>query len=166
VPLAIADRSNFGRGATSAKQLRFKIDQLRSVPAIRDLIHSQVEYWKDADKAVQRVLDFLRLWATFHFPKLPCALDLIQRDVLSRLGKPTGNYEVFAFQVKNLFLDLSITAMNEYGIPLELARKLENWLATDGDLDLAQENLSAISLDTLKLSDFEKLLISEAQAGL
>ena len=153
-------------GAASAEQLYFRINQLRFTPAIRDLINDQKDYCGDADKAVQSILDFLKLWATFHFPRLLCALDLIQRDVLSRLGKQTGNYEVFAVQVENQFLDPSIIAVDEYGIPLELARKLEDSLATGGNLDLALDNLRAISPDALSLSDFEKLLITEAQAGL
>lgn len=48
------------------------------------MIQSQVDYWGDADTAVQQVLDFLRLWANFNFPRLLRGLNRIQKDVFTR----------------------------------------------------------------------------------
>ena len=81
--------------------------------------------YKDADKAVQEVLDFLRLWANFHFPQLLRTLDRIQKDVFRRLRMPSsGNYDFYANRVENFFADPALVALEEYGIPLEVAKKL------------------------------------------
>jgi hypothetical protein len=83
------------------------------------MIASQMEYWQDAEKAVPRTLDFLRLWATFHFPRLLRAIDKIQRDVLGRAKARTGNFEAYAAAAESLFMDSTMLALEEYGLPLD-----------------------------------------------
>lgn len=152
----------------SAGQLAYAIHRLQSLPKTRDLINKQLEYLEkedtsDVDEAVQRVLDFLRLWANFHFPRLLRALDNIQRDIFGRLGLPVGNYELYASSVENLFLDPAIFALDEYGIPLELAKKLQDKLNPKGDFDKALSVLKQIQIEDMKLSNFEIELIKDAQ---
>lgn len=151
----------------TADHLTFSINRLQNIPATRELIKSQIEYLRntntgEADDAVQQTIDFIRLWATFNFPRLLHTLDLIQRDVFGRLGLPSGNYDFYANQVENLFLDPAIIALDEYGIPLELARKLQSEIRPDGDLDIALQALKEFELDALKLSDFEIELLKNA----
>jgi hypothetical protein len=112
---------------------------------------------------VQSVLDFIRLWASHHFPRLLRALSNIQADVFIRAGLRPGNYELFANRVENLFLDSSIVALDEYGIPLELGRKLERFLKPEGILDTTLERLRLLDPRRLGLSTFEQELIIDAQ---
>ena len=116
----------------------------------------------EVDDAVQQTLDFIRLWATYNFPRRLRALDLIQRDVFGRLRLASGNYDNYAKQVENLFLDPAIMALDEYGIPLELARKLQPYIKPNGNLDVAIQALKGLKIDTLKLSDFERELLTDA----
>jgi hypothetical protein len=149
--------------ARSASQLAFLINSLRGQPAVASMIRNQNEYLNDADESVQRILDFLRLWASFHFPRLLRTLDGIQRDLLTRAGLRPGDYEFFANRVESYFLDPEIAALDEYGIPLEVARKLQTLLASDGSLDFALEKLRDIDVERTILSGFEKKLVRDAQ---
>ena len=150
--------------ARSAGQLSAMIRNLYDRPTIRELIEKQKKFSPTTDAAVTTVLDFLRLWVRFHFPRLLRGISRIQQDVLRRMGRQFGNYDYFAARVENLFLDPSILAMDEYGIPLEVARKLSETFATDGDLDLALERLRQIDVGKLQLSAFESELVRDAQS--
>ena len=151
---------------SSSKQLAFMINQLRSTPATKALIQDQVAYWGDVDKAVQRVLDFLRLWANFHFPRLVRAINKIQIDVSRRLGFKPGDFDHFATAVENYFLDPALVALDEYGIPLEVARKIQSAIRPDGNLDEVLARLKVLRLDRLNLSDFERELVAATQETL
>ena len=146
----------------SAKQLTFLINKLADRPTTRDLIIEKLKWEKDPDEAVQQTLDFLRLWAMFHFPKLLKALDNVQRDVFRRNKLPTGNYEALGGLVENLYLDPALIAIDEYGIPLEIARKLQSRIASGGDLDVTLEKLKSLRAEELKLTSFEEELLFDS----
>ncbi len=152
-----------GGSARNARQLAAMISNLRNQPTTRELVQRQLEYSSSADEAVTRVLDFLRMWAGFHFPRLLRAISNIQRDVLAQQGLPTGNYEWFASQVESLFLDPVLSALDEFGIPLELGRKLSDVLSTNGDLDEALQRLRAFDLNSRELTNFEVELMEDAR---
>ncbi|MBZ0186759.1 MAG: hypothetical protein K8F91_10965, partial [Candidatus Obscuribacterales bacterium] len=150
----------------SALQLATRINKLRKAPSITSLIEDQLKYEPDADKAVPAVLDFVRLWAGFHFPRLLRAVDRIQKDIFLRHKLHPGDYSFFAGQVENLFLDPALVALDEYGIPIELSRKLKRYLATNGDLDESLNRLKKLDLSTLRLSSFELELLSDTRSYL
>jgi hypothetical protein len=152
--------------ALSAKQLATMIGQLRHAPTAKELIAARLAYKNDPDAAVQSILDFQRLWAMFNFPRLLRALDRIQRDVFRRRKLPVGSFEAFASRVECLFLDPSTIALDEYGIPQELARKIESHLQADGDIDTALARLSVLDVAKLNLNEFERDLIRYAISGL
>jgi len=154
------------RSVFSAKQLAYFIGRLRDRPAISQLIREQNEFLGDVDKAVQQILDFLRLWAGFHFPRLLRTVGRIQKDVFSRRDLPFGDYEVFAGQVENLFLDPTLIALDEYGIPIQVSLKLGRHLRPSGNLDEVLRNLKALDPEGTRLTQFEKSLVREAQAFL
>ena len=153
----------------TARSLAYRIMSLQSHPSIKDMIVSQLAFvrrlpgneFASADDAVQNVLDFLRLWPGFHFPRLLMAIDRIQKDVFGQLGYRSGEYSAYAVQSENLFLDPTIPALEEYGIPLQLGIKLSNIVSTHGDLDLAMERLRTLNLKDLPLADFERVLLQD-----
>jgi hypothetical protein len=141
--------------------------QLVGRPSIRDLVQKQLPYANnDPDQAVRAVLDFQRLWAMFHFPKLLRAIDRIQKLIFSKRGLPVGSYEQYATLVENLFMNPVLPALEEYGIPLPLARKLEPYLGTSRELDVVLTQLKSLSLDTMPLSGFERALIEDAREAM
>jgi hypothetical protein len=159
--------SRLGAGsAVSSKQLGFKLIELHEAPTTKALIREAFAYFKDADQSVQQVLDFLRLWANFHFPQFLRALDRIQRDVFQRAGLPSGDYGVYAAKVENRFIDPSLVALEEYGIPIEVAQKLYRYLRPYEDLDGALEKLRGLPIEKTRLLGFERAVVEDAQKTL
>lgn len=159
--------SRLGAGsAVEPNQLGLRLIELHTAPATKTLIDKAFEYSRDADKAVSQVLDFLKLWSGFHFPQLLRALDGIQRDVFRRLGKPAGDYSFYASRIENRFVDPALVALEEYGIPLEVARRLDRYLAPYQNLDDALEKLRRLPVGRTDLSLFEKTLVKDAQNSL
>jgi len=159
--------SRLGAGsAVNPNQLGLRLIALHSAPTTKALINKSFEHHKDADKAVQETLDFLRLWSTFHFPQLLRALDRIQKDVFRRVRQRGGDYGFYAAMIENRFLPASLVALEEYGIPLEIARKLQARLSADDALDVVLERLRSLKVDQLPLSPFERRLVRDAQASL
>jgi len=153
-----------GRSAKSPRQLATLLLQLSGKPSIRELIGLQLLFSNnDPDLAVRSVLDFQRLWAMFHFPRLLRAIGRIQFALFTPLALRVGNYDVYASLVENLFLSPSLLALEEYGIPLPLGRKLETWIDFQRDLDEVLEAVRVLPLEHLPLSHFERSIIEEAR---
>jgi len=150
-----------------ANALGVNIIQLIKAPSTRQLIETALPHYESADIAVQAVLDFLRLWANFHFPRLLGALGRIQSDIFSRRSLRVGNFDVFSARVETYFLDPAVVLLEEYGIPIELGRKMRTVLATADGLDVALSRLKRLDLARLRgLSPFEMELLEETKRGL
>jgi hypothetical protein len=161
------DGPSLGSGSVrSAAQLSRLVNRLRLKPTTKELIDEQLKYDPNPDTAVPNVLDWLRLWAMFHFPRLLNALELIQREVLGSQGLPVGSYSFFSGQVENLFLEPALVALEEYGMPLEIARKLESELGPSDGLDAVLERLRQLDMSTLNLDEFERDIVGDVVDGL
>jgi hypothetical protein len=158
--------------AVNANQLGVKIIDLHRSPSVKTLIEKDYKFRKNrapetkVDESVQKVLDFLRLWAGFHFPQLLRALDKIQRDVFTRVRMQAGNYDLYAGLVENLFADPELVALEEYGIPLQIATKLKSALMPYESLDQALERLKKVRLERINLSEFERSIVRDTQQSL
>jgi DEAD/DEAH box helicase/Helicase conserved C-terminal domain len=139
------------------------IIQLMGAPSTRELIDRALPHYDSPDASVQNVLDFLRLWANFHFPRLLRALGSIQLDIFSRRNMRAGNYDLFAAKVEHFFLDPAVVLLEEYGIPIELGRRLQKVLATADGLDVALARLKGLDLALLRLSPFERDLLEDTK---
>jgi hypothetical protein len=97
-------------GVSSGRQLAFKIDQFRRSRSAALFLKAELAKRgeKSADDAVEDVVDFLRTWANFAFPRYLMAVDRIQKSVFSKLGRRPGDYAFFASQVQNWFLDPAV----------------------------------------------------------
>ncbi len=162
------DGGRLARGSVlSAQQLTVLIRCFSDRTPTADLIRQQIAYCNgSADRATTQVLDFVRLWARFHFPRLLMALDRIQKDVLGRHGEAPGDYEAFATRVNNLFLPPEIVALDEYGIDLELARQIVSLLASDGDMDQTLDKLRNLDVADFNLHPFEVAMLEDAQSAI
>ena len=67
----------------------------------------------------------MRSIAGYSFPVRLRALDRIQADVFDRIGLVPGDYSAYAGQVEGLFLESSLVALDEYGVPSELAAQAQ-----------------------------------------
>lgn len=168
---------NLGRGGlasaytTSAVQLTRQLMNFSVKGSTKALIDetvakNQVQDVHELDKLIKDICQFVRSIAGYSFPVRLRALDRIQGEVFGRLGYEPGDYSAYAARVEGLFLDSPLVALDEYGIPPELAEKLRNQLRPDGDLDDVLSRLKTINTDGLGLSAFEAELVSYAQKGL
>jgi hypothetical protein len=72
----------------------------------------------------------------------------------------------YAERIENLFHDSGVAALDEYGVPLPLAFRLERLLAANNSLDGTLARLQGLSLDGLVLHPFEREMLEDAKAGL
>lgn len=156
-------------GISSGQQLAFKIDKFRKAKTVKNLILRELASQEspDADAAVEEVLDFVRTWASFHFPRYLMALDRIQREVFLPWVGDAGDYSAYAASVENMFTSTGLVALDEFGIPLQVAEKISGRLADHSSVDSALASLRSLNIDrVVGLSDFERMLIHDAQSSL
>jgi hypothetical protein len=73
------------------------------------------------------------------------AIDALQRDVFEREGLKAGNYAFFAEQAENLFMPSVLFALDEYGIPIQTAQRLQRSLLPASSLDEVSARLGRIN---------------------
>ena len=56
-------------------------------------------------------------------------------------------------KLKTYLKNPALIALDEYGLPLPLAEKIENKLNPEGKLDIAIDNLSKLDLDLFRQSN-------------
>jgi hypothetical protein len=117
---------------------------------------------EEPDDAVEETLEFLRHWPHYALPRYLGVLDRIQREVFTRLRITPGDYSVFAAQLESDFIDPALGALDEYGIPTQLALKIETKLRPFDGLDQVLDRLRRISVTDLRLSEFEAELVADS----
>ena len=160
-----------GRGGVySARQLAFKVWQMKRVPNTAERVRQELRPGKYAaktpDEAVERVLEFERTWASFELPRYLMAVSRIQRAVFESLGLPFGDYSTFASQVECFFKNPVVAALDEYGVPLQVGIKITDAIDETEDLDAALAKLKRLNIDGLNLDDFEKDVLADAQTAM
>jgi hypothetical protein len=140
--LLLAGTRGTRSGVASGRQLATRLSILRQTDGnIRRMVQAQLAFRSGStDAAVQEVLDFVRHWATYQFPRLLMIIETVSKDVLGRYGLPSGSYAHFAEAVQSQFRHPAFTAMEEYGLPtpllahvLNLLPWLQRWLNSDLD---------------------------------
>lgn len=154
-------------GVYSASQLAFKLSSLQRNQSIKARIADELKPGKyaakDPDEAVERILEFDRNWAGFTFPKLLMALDSIQKSVLtSKIGR-SGDYSFFAAKVESLFRKSSLIALEEFGLPLQVAEKIDARINIADDIDLAIAQLRGYETQQAAFSYFERRIIADVK---
>ena len=165
----IFDGARIGnRSVFSASQLAFKINELSMRKPIGQLIEEAISYKPDekVDVIISRILDFRRLWANFHFPRLLRTMESIVNSVQRAKGASRFcDYSAYSIMVENYFFDPSLVALEEYGLPIEVSSKLESALSHEGDLDKALIALKNIG-DSYALSKIDRNFVARAQVGI
>jgi superfamily II DNA/RNA helicase len=154
------------RKISSAQGLSNKIFQVMKHQNLKVLIDLEINTGVNPDEAVQNVLEFMRSWLTFHLPKFIRAINRIQKYVFGRTYLDYGDFDYFAEKLEHFFIDPAIFALDEYGIPFQLGKKLEPYLQPNGNLDIALQNLKNLDVSNLDLHPFEIELIKDTQNSL
>jgi hypothetical protein len=151
-----------GPTLASARQLAYRIKEYRARPSYSVQLAEAVQgkAGDDADEALEEFLEFVRQWISFRAPRLMGAVGRIQDEVLRRHGRRPGDYRFFCGQLESLFMNPVVMALEEYGIPLQLAERLVPALGNPTTLDEALEALAMRrASDLQRLSAFERALI-------
>ena len=149
----------------SYKQLCFFINRLKEKQSMKDVILADIsnpKYETSPDEAITRYLAFLRSWANYHFPQLAMVVSRIQEHIYTKNGMKCGDYSLYASKVESFFYDPAVVLLEEYGLPIEVTRQVEELIASDGSLDVALDRLKKINIDDLTLSGIEKKFIRMA----
>lgn len=152
-------------GIFSGRQLWYKMQTFGIIKDIPKLIEDELANngrVTNASEAVENVLTFVRKWGEYHFPRYLSALDKIQNHVFSQAKRRPGNYDVYCALVKRLFMPLSATVLEEYGIPYQLSQKIEESDPLGDEVDTILSNLALIDMESLELSDFEQDMLKDA----
>lgn len=121
---------------------------------------------QNASDAIDNGLKIIRNVFGFTFPQDLIVIHNIQRDILSTLEIRPGDYTVYAEAAENLFLPGALSALDEYGLPLQVAVKLRNPLAPHYELDSILGRLRTLDPDHPDLLPFERALLAKVQEGL
>jgi len=117
--------------------------------------------------AVEGALSFLRNYVGYTFGRQLMAVSRIQADVLLRLkGARAGDYTLLAARAESLFLPAGLYALDEYGVPAEIAAKLMLSTGPIEDVDQGLRMLASIDLDQMDLMPFERDLINNVRQSL
>lgn len=146
-------------GIFSADQLHFKISQFSLLKEIPKLVQAELtsNYQVESPtQAVESVLTFLRRWGEYNFPRYLSALDNIQRSVFGKAGLTHGDYEVYGASIKQLFMPLSATVLEEYGLPYQVTLRIEDRIGLGQDVDEILTNLKKVDIAKIDLTDFER----------
>jgi hypothetical protein len=133
-------------GVSSGEQLAKRIDLVRSHRGqIRSLADEQMRFAGariNADDAVEDVLDFIREWPTYKFPRLLMLLQTITEDIFGRYNLPAGDYRHYSGAVKTLFRPPMLNVLEEYGLPAPLTERLQRFVPTDATIGQIDEVLA------------------------
>ncbi|MCW2951033.1 MAG: helicase protein [Conexibacter sp.] len=158
-------------GAGSPQQLTLLIRRLRKQYDPAALIESQVQYHRQrgtertVDEIVLDVLSFLRSGANFVVPRYLRVINTLAADVLA--AYTPGDISPFASALEGYFLPAPLAALDEYGLPPEVALRLADRLAPEGAADGLDETLDRLrGLPLGAVRGFERVLLREAQQDL
>lgn len=138
------------------RQLALYANRFRMSSTVRDYLNGFVtKTGIEAQPEIDRCFNFMR-GAEYTFPQVLRALnDVI--DVVS--GEDLVNYRVYAAQLQNLFLPGELRALDEFGVPLPLIRRLSIHLPVD-DVEASRRALGSPSPAIQStLSGFENELL-------
>ncbi|MFD8834235.1 DEAD/DEAH box helicase [Streptomyces griseofuscus] len=115
-------------GVASARQLALRMNVVNGAQGdVRELISRELANpyeTPEPDDAVENVLDFLRYWPGFTFPRLLMALESIVRPILEEAGITECDYSAYATSAKGFFLPRFVAEVEDYGLPSQVAMKI------------------------------------------
>lgn len=158
-------------GITSGVGLKAELDHLRHARSFRAYIDHRVSnkaFFQSVSESVEQALQFMRRYVSYTFPRSLMSISTIQAEVLRRNGRErVGDYQLFAAKAGSLFMNASLFALDEYGIPPETARRLALGAVAPETLDQAL----AIIVDTdtsdqSELHRFERDIIADLKSTL
>lgn len=132
-------------------------------------IDAQAPYSKDRSRAVDDVMKFKRNWMGFTLPSLLQTAQHISEEILPERGLPAGNFELLIHQIESMYLAPFFAELEDYGLPLPMALRLQKLGLGGETLDELLASLRAAATDSTvrtQLSTFERWVIDDVVLGL
>jgi len=157
-------------GIFGGDQLHAVLAQLMAASSFRDYIDRRVaERFEDksVSDAVEDALSFLRNYVGYTFGRQLMVVSRVQADVLVRYkGVLPGDYSLLAAQAESLFMPAGLYALDEYGVPAEIAAKLRGLWGDIESVDQGLRMLARLDLDRIELDPFERDLLDNVRSSL
>jgi hypothetical protein len=159
--------SGRGGGVRSWKELASAINQARASRSLGKMVAWRLENFDGpTDDVIENTLDQYRTWVTFRFPRFLRVIDGLQREVARQRNRPAGDYRFFAAQLETFFLPTGVFALDEYGVPVQLAAKLSPIFHQPQDVDAVLSDLRRMNVEGLSLHPAERRMLEFAREGL
>lgn len=157
-----------GHGVRSSDQLYFRINQFRVAGSIKglieDIIQNDTSYGGDVNDAIELAFDILRHWINYQFPRFLRSLSDIVNDVFEKNNLPLCDYSYFAGLVECYFSRSYVLPLDEYGLPIQISKKIGEIIEIPSDIDDALEQLRNFTPSPDSFSPVEREFIEECQA--
>lgn len=154
-------------GIYAGNQLFAVLSSLITAKDFKSFIEQRVkDRWEKhtVSDAVEHALSFLRNYVGYKFGRQLMALSRIQADVLSRYKKASpGDYSLLAAQADSLFMPAGLYALDEYGVPPEIASKIMSKYGNIETVDQGLRILAGLNLDELDLMAFERVILDSVR---
>lgn len=160
-----------GGTVRSAAQLFKKLIDIINKVDDKTMIFQDYKFWGKANKdytvddAVQSVFNFKKNLVNYNLPKIIYAISDVQEVIFKRFEYSYGDYMPFAVSLENFYLPAAINALEEFGIPNQVAKKVIEQTEFE-DIDNIDSVIDELSRSLDKsfsyLSDFEKTLVMNA----
>ena len=98
-------------------------------------------YGGDVNDAIELAFDILRHWINYQFPRFLRSLSDIVNDVFEKNNLPLCDYSYFAGLVECYFSRSYVLPLDEYGLPIQISKKIGEIIEIPSDIDDALEQL-------------------------
>lgn len=156
-------------GVSSGEQLHFRLNQFRIAGSIKKFISTIIRNEKAQDpdsinSAIELAFDIQRHWINYQFPRYLMSLGDIANDVFRRNNLPLCDYSYFANLVECYFMPSYVIPMDEYGLPIQISKKIGDIMDISNNMDMALEQLRNFIPSQRNFSSIEREFIDEFKA--
>jgi helicase conserved domain protein len=153
-------------GVSSGEQLHFRLNQFRKAGSIKNFITAIIdaEEAKTIDSincAIELAFDIQRHWINYQFPRYLMSLGDIANDIFRKNNLPLCDYSYFASLVECYFMAPYVIPMDEYGLPIQISKKIGDMIEISSNMDDALKQLSNFSPMQEQFSSIECEFIEE-----
>ncbi|MBY5549924.1 hypothetical protein HFO61_24470 [Rhizobium leguminosarum] len=122
---------------------------------------------QDVSDKIDEALKIVRNILTYKFPQDLMVIHRIQSELSGRLDITPGDFGYYAESVENMFMPSMLIALEEYGLPTQISRKMRANLEPLFELDVILSNLRIFDPHaSVDLSNFEKSFVSAIQQAI
>ena len=156
-------------GVSSGEQLHFRLNQFRGAKNIKNFIATIIEAEnaqtpESVNSAIELAFDIQRHWINYLFPRYLMSLGDIANDIFKKNNLPLCDYSYFASLVECYFMSPYVIPMDEYGLPIQISKRIGDIINISPDMDEALKQLSNFTPTQELFSDIEREFIEEFKA--